>query len=619
MKKQNRLRVLQNQVARLQRRLTHLRKLSNRYSWLRVFFFLAGLIFSLGAFYLVDLWLFWAILIASLLAFIAIVRPHRRVDDQIRRHEIWLEIKKSQIARMTLDWKQMASADGQDFLLSLRQPDPKHPFEADINLVGQYSLRRVLDTCVSREGSQRLYEWLITPIPDLAQIQQRQPLVRELIELATFRNRLILAARLAADHNGYSASKLQAWIGEHKPARSLVWWTLLLTVLAVVNVILFVLYWLNLLPALWFGSLLLYGAIFLIKIREEADLFHETLELQHTLKQFGAVSTILEAYSYHNRPHLRTLCEPFLNPQQRPSHYLKRMNRIVTAIGLQQNPYLGLMLNTLMPWHFYCAYWLSQYKSDLAPHLPIWLDRWFELEALSSLANLAYLNPDYTLPDVMMEENNNKPFVFHATALGHPLIPDDEKVPNDFTIQQVGDIGLVTGSNMAGKSSFLRTIALNLALAYAGGPVNAQHLQTIPFRVFTSINVTDSVTDGISYFYAEVKRLKALLSALEKEHPFPLFFFIDEIFRGTNNRERLIGSRAYIRALAGQHGVGLISTHDLELVKLADEMSKIKNYHFREEVIGQQMVFDYTLRTGPCPTTNALKIMQIEGLPVGEE
>jgi DNA mismatch repair ATPase MutS len=159
-------------------------------------------------------------------------------------------------------------------------------------------------------------------------------------------------------------------------------------------------------------------------------------------------------------------------------------------------------------------------------------------------------------------------------------------------------------------------VGINLALAYAGGPVDAGFFQARLFRLFSSMMVSDSVTNGISYFYAEVKRLKTLLSALESDHPLPLFFFIDEIFRGTNNRERFIGSQSYVQALVGQHGVGLISTHDLELARLAEQFSQVTNYHFRDDFAAGQMVFDYVLRPGPCPTTNALKIMQMEGLPV---
>jgi DNA mismatch repair ATPase MutS len=169
---------------------------------------------------------------------------------------------------------------------------------------------------------------------------------------------------------------------------------------------------------------------------------------------------------------------------------------------------------------------------------------------------------------------------------------------------------------MAGKSTFLRTIGVNLSLAYAGAPVNATHLQTSLFRLFTCIKVSDSVQDGLSYFYAEVKRLQALLAATQMNDTLPVLFLIDEIFRGTNSRERLIGSRSYIRALSQGPSLGLIATHDLELIKLADEIEGVTNYHFREEVHDGRMVFDYRLRSGPCPTTNALKIMSLEGLPV---
>lgn len=175
---------------------------------------------------------------------------------------------------------------------------------------------------------------------------------------------------------------------------------------------------------------------------------------------------------------------------------------------------------------------------------------------------------------------------------------------------------LITGSNMAGKSTFLKSLGVNLVLAYAGGPVAAAGLRLGLFRLYSCIKVSDSVTDGFSYFYAEVRRLKALLDALGRDHPYPLFFLIDEIFKGTNNRERFLGSRAYIKTLAGKDRAGVITTHDLDLTRLEEEITLFRNYHFREEVHEGRMVFDYALRPGPCPTTNALVIMEMEGLPV---
>jgi DNA mismatch repair ATPase MutS len=271
-----------------------------------------------------------------------------------------------------------------------------------------------------------------------------------------------------------------------------------------------------------------------------------------------------------------------------------------------------------LPWDAYYAYRLSQYKERIAERLPVWLDVWFELEAVSSLATFAYLNPEYTWPQIVAENERGAGKRFEARSLGHPLIVADKKVSNDFALDELGEVVIITGSNMSGKSTFLRTLGVNLVLAFAGGPVNAGMLSTSLFRIFTCIRVSDSVTDGYSYFYAEVRRLRQLLNALE-EPGWPLFFLIDEIFKGTNNRERLVGSRAYIRALVGRACLGIISTHDLELVKLADTLPGVKNDHFREEVIDGSMHFDYLLRPGPSPTTNALKIMRMEGLPVDSE
>jgi DNA mismatch repair ATPase MutS len=169
---------------------------------------------------------------------------------------------------------------------------------------------------------------------------------------------------------------------------------------------------------------------------------------------------------------------------------------------------------------------------------------------------------------------------------------------------------------MAGKSTFLKTVGINLILAYAGGPVNADVFAARFFRIHTCIDVGDSLSDGVSSFYAEVKRLRKILDQIGQPNPIPVLFFIDEILRGTNNRERLIGSAALIRSLSQTHSAGLITTHDLELTSLQAEYDGIFNYHFSETLRDGKMLFLYKLQDGPCPTTNALEIMRIEGLPI---
>jgi hypothetical protein len=475
----------------------------------------------------------------------------------------------------------------------------------------------LLDTAVSYEGSQRLRNWLAAPAPEPEQAIRRQRVVRELTPLHLFRDKMVLNAMEAAGaRRTWKANQLVEWLQAGDTSGAPRRWLLLFGAWAVLNTILLVANLLGWLPPWWQITLAAYLGLWLLWSRNMEAAADQATALEGALRQLLAVFAQLETFSYRDTPHFRALCEPYLDPVHRPSKYLARITRVVAAMGLRENPLLRLILNALLPWDAYLAYRLNRTRADLGDRGAAWMDVWFELEALASLANLGYLNPDYSFPDLIIAEGQGPVEPFAAQDLGHPLIPDGEKVCNDFRVSELGQVAVITGSNMAGKSVFLKTVGVNLSLACAGGPVNARHLRTVPFRLFTSMGISDSVTDGISFFYAEVKRLKALLAELERVHVLPLLFCIDEIFRGTNNRERLIGSRAYLRALAGKHGLGFIATHDLELAKLADELPQVRNYHFRDQVVDDRMAFDYLLLPGPSPTTNALRIMQLEGLPV---
>ncbi|MCB9421279.1 MAG: hypothetical protein H6667_15865 [Ardenticatenaceae bacterium] len=607
-KKEVRRQALQRQIARLQRGQTAMKQ---RNDWLvrwRLIAFLAGLLVSAAMLlsYGVGWWL--PVSLGALLPFAALVYVHHRHEKALRRWEIWLAVKQNHLARMNLDWANIPPA------LPV-PPRFDHPFALDLDLVGERSLHRVMDTAVSLEGSQRLRDWLLITMPELASLQKRQTLVGELASKPLFRDKLRLNATLVAQKSDekWPGQRLLDWLAAQKQdGRRLRSVLLILFPLALVNGGLLLLYLTGQLPPVWIAGWLLYAIMSALQLRQIGQVFQEAFFLQDGLEQLRAVFDFLEGYRYGRSPYLKTLCEPFWREGKRPSQQLKQIGHIVSAISLQKNPFVWFMINALLPWDLYFVYRLQQQKKELFQALPVWLDIWAELEALNSLANFAYLNPGFILPQVAAES----PVLFQAEMLGHPLISDNVRVCNDFGLLQLGAVDIITGSNMAGKSSFLRTVGINLSLAFAGGPVCAASLQTTLFRLYTSMRIADSVTDGFSYFYAEVQRLKALLDALQQEPALPLFFLIDEIFRGTNNRERLIGSRAYVAALAGGNGVGIIATHDLDLVTLAESLPDVTNYHFRDDVRNGRMVFDYTLHPGPCPTTNALKIMQLAQLPV---
>jgi ABC-type multidrug transport system fused ATPase/permease subunit len=611
--KQTRLRSLERQIKKLQRRIVILDVQSNRIGWLRVAIFFSGALLSFLAYFLQGWWLVLIGVVITLTVFSIVAYVHARINRSITRHKIWMRIKSTHVARIKLDWDDIPVAQS-------TEPQTEHPFAIDLDITGKHSLHRLISTAISSEGSQRLLDWLLNPIPDLQTIHKRQALIRELTPLTIFRDKLLMKSMLASKNAAASwgGNQLLNWLNEHTSSNSLLPLLCVSLFLSVLTITLFVLNILNLIPNYWVMILLLTILFLFVTKNQRGDLFEDAYHLRDTFAQLSHIFEYLETYRYGKNLNLRALCEPFYQDREhRPSSLSKKIARIASAATLQKNLLLWIIVNVLVPWDFYIAYRFHQYKSQVATYLPVWLDIWLELEALNSLANFAYLNPDYVLPEIFPcvgRDDHNLPF--RACDLGHPLIPQQQKVENDFAIDKLGEIDIITGSNMSGKSTFLRTLGVNLCLAYVGGPVNASLFQTSLFRVFTCIRINDSVTEGYSYFFAEVKRLKALLTAVESGDNMPVFFLIDEIFKGTNNRERRIGSEAYISALVGHNCLGVISTHDLDLVALADTLPGIRNYHFKEDVIDGEMVFDYILRTGPSPTTNALKIMQLEGLPV---
>lgn len=613
-RKETRQRALTWQIARLERQLARLQVLNNRFSWLRLGTFTLGALLSAGIMLTGALGWGFAALGLTLVAFSLVARQHRRITHSIQQHEGYLRIKRAHQARMTLDWASLPPT-------LITTPRPDHPVELDLDLVGEHGLHRLLDTCVSREGSIRLRDWLSTTEPDAVRIHARQQLVRELRPLAAFRDRLQLHAVMSTHGTWrrWDGQQVHAWLAAVLPENGSGRALAVLLALAACNVVLFALFALDVLAPWWVIPFMAYAGLYLWHVQRMGDPFELGLALRDPLSDLEAIFAFLERYPYGGSPALRTMAAPFLDAAQRPSMQLARLARVLAAASVRRNPLLWSIISTALPWDVIVMRWMEARRRDLSVLLPQWLDVWYTLEALSALANFGGLNPGYTFPTVL--DNHAAAAqtpVFTARALGHPLIADRERVCNDVTLSQPGDLLLITGSNMSGKSTFLRTVGINLVLAYAGGPVTAEALHTVPLRLFTCIRVPDSLSDGISYFYAEVKRLKTLLVALQRAGGRPLLYLIDEIFRGTNNRERLIGSRSYIRAVAGSAGVGILSTHDLELVRLADDIPQITNMHFAETIADGRMSFDYRLRPGPCPTTNALRIMALEGLPVDE-
>jgi ABC-type multidrug transport system fused ATPase/permease subunit len=609
-KKEVRQKVIARHINRLEREIIKLQEIDQRYFWVRLGILIAGILSFFIAYQSRSSSLLLIVGLVFLMVFSLVVYFNRKVKRSILRFNLSRKYFSSQVARMELAWEEIPPAP-------VITADQEHPFASDLNLTGRYSLHHLLNTAASNGGSYRLQKWLLKKVPQLEQVLSRQAAVREVQSLTGFRSRLALSSSLvsADDDEPWDGESLLSWLESNVEVKSLKSLLGILSALAAANITLFVLFTLDFIPALWMITLAIYAGVYLYTYRNLDEVFGQAQHLSTTLGKFRAVLVFLENYSYRSDSRLYQICWPFWKAGRKPSSYLRQISIIASASSVSANPVVWLLINLVVPWDVFFAYQLQRYKVRMQDLLPDWLDVWYELEALNSLANFSYLNPGYTFPH-LAGEGRSEGVLFESQGLGHPLIPDGDRICNDFSLGKLGEVVIITGSNMSGKSTFLRTVGVNLCLAFAGAPVNAQMLATSIFRLFTVIQVRDSLTDGISYFYAEVRRLKALLDAMELDHDLPLFFLIDEIFRGTNNRERQIGGRAFVKKLVGGHGAGLISTHDLELVIIADELSYVINYHFQEDITQGRMVFDYLLRSGPSETTNALQIMQMEGLPV---
>lgn len=534
-----------------------------------------------------------------LIGFVIVAAYHNRLEHRIHRLTIWSEIKRQHLARLRHEWQTLPPCPP--------VTTDAHLYARDLDLIGPHSLLHLLDTSASTQGRERLASWLFAQPPAEQIWKSRQRLVRELTRLTIFRDRLNVQARLMgeAEINGQRiAAVLQHQL--HLPYLHII--LPIQALLAVITAGLALAALLNLLPAYWMISFGLYAAIYLATDQGE-ELLEHAVGLHHEVEKLGSLLQFLERRAKKPGSPLAAACRVLTEADKAPSALIRHLAWALHGVSVKAHPLVHLALNALCPWDLFFTFRLRQFQHRIQALLPLWLDCLAEIEAASALATFAYLHPSYVWPVP------GGSAALTATGLGHPLIPSGQRVTNHITLSRRGTIFLVTGSNMSGKSTFLRTIGINLCLAQAGAPVCAKTFAWTWSRLACCIRVDDSLDAGLSFFYAEVKRLKSILRATEDREAPPVLFLIDEIFKGTNNRERLIGSRAYIQALAQGNGYGLVTTHDLELTDLEQSTPGLINSHFQETVAAGTLQFDYTLRPGPCPTTNALRIMELEGLP----
>jgi hypothetical protein len=563
----------------------------------RLFVFVAGVVqgfLAFGTRVLAPVWL-----IPTVLVFVALLIAHDRVIQARRRAERSVAFYERGLARLEDRW-----AGGGN---TRRRDDQRaHPYAEDLDLFGAGSLFELLCTARTPAGEEKLAGWLVAP-PTAAEVRARQAAVAELRDRLDLREELCL---LGEDiRSTLDPSALIRWGAETGPpvpwlSRAVALAASALTLAAVALALFTGAGIIPLLFAIALQVCLAWG----LRARVRAGI-RSASGATRDLSLLAGLLARLEAEPARC-PKLSALRTALESEGLPPSRRIAELRRAADLLEARQNQFFA-PLGALLLWGTHFGLAVESWRAHHGPALARWIDAAAELEALVALAAYAYEHPADPFPELV-----ETGAVFDGVALGHPLLSADRCVRNDVHLASPGrQAYMVSGSNMSGKSTLLRTVGINTVMALAGAPVRAQSLRLSPLAIGASIHVLDSLQEGTSHFYAEIKRIRQVMDLCESDRP--VLFLLDEVLHGTNSHDRRIGAEAVLRGLLARGAIGLITTHDLALARMADALAPVAlNVHFQDQLEDGKMRFDYRLWPGVVTRSNALELMRAVGLEV---
>lgn len=581
--------------------LQQVKKQSFRISMLRLALFIAG-IAGLYFFFNQTTLLIICICLTFLPLFI-LVKIHNRFF--IRKE--WLETQ----ARIIQEELQALSGDYSSFEDGKEYVNPEHPYSFDLDIFGRRSLFQSINRTCTFFGKVRLAEWLQNHLHEKTSIEKRQEMVREISEHTLFREQFRVAGLV---HHGQSpdAEKIQAW--SQSPAQYLHagWVKAFIWGVPVINSLLLITSLAEWTSFSWLG--LSFGIFLVLSfgIIKRATYIQETYGKQlKSLNGYARLIALAKAEEWKSAG-MQELMERFNLNGQSPVQALQQLSKELDRLDLRNNQFLYVLLEGSIFFQLQEIVRIERWKVRYGQHINEWLKTVGELDALCSLGTFAYNHPQYTYPEL-----TEKPFCFLTTQMGHPLMPASQCVKNDATIPSRPFFLIITGANMAGKSTYLRTIGVNYLLACIGAPVCCERLKLHPNQLITSLRTSDSLSDNESYFFAELKRLKRIIDLLNQGQQ--LFIILDEILKGTNSMDKQKGSFDLIRQFMQLKANGIIATHDLLLGSLIKQFpEEIRNYCFEADIKENELTFSYKLREGVAQNMNACFLMKKMGIILQE-
>ncbi len=538
------------------------------------------------------------VLLMGVGGFLVLLKKHQAVRHQRDRTHYLAHINQDEITRLKRQYLRPETGD--------QFASPTHAYTGDLDVFGKHSLFRLLNRTHTHEGQHRLATWLLAPAdPDAIRLRQRA--VAELTPQLDWRQEFEALAYLE-ETISRSPNTLTQW-ATNETVSLPSYLNVIRFLFSAVTLGLFVAWLLGYVPGVAvIIALAVHGFVLSRTAAQAKEVSDQTHEISVALRAFQGL--FRQAERLPGEAVRWRAIQQALTAHSRPvSEAIGRLAQLTEGLNYRRNPYFYLLVGVATLWDVQYLFRLERWKKQHGANIDRWFEALGELETLNSLAGFAYAHPTYATPDITDEQ-----LTLDVTAAAHPLLPADRSVANSLTMSGSGQTVLITGSNMSGKSTFLRTVGANVVLALAGAVVSAERFRCSPVQVFTSMRTQDSLEESTSSFYAELKRLQTLIGLSKQANTTPVLYFLDEILKGTNSADRHRGAEALIRQLHRTLASGFVSTHDLELGQLNDASDFVRNFHFQSDLNNGELVFDYALRDGICESFNASQLMQAIGI-----
>lgn len=577
--------------------LRRLKKKKNAIGWSR---FISVIVFIAGMYLLTPHGILHQALagIPIIAVFLWLVALSVRNNEMIKNLQLLLQVNKEEISISEGHYAMLP--DGKKY-----QPGI-HDYSQDLDIFGRASLYQYINRTTSEQGNETLARWLLHPAT-AESVAERQEAARELQDQYEWRQQL-QAYGLAENITVTTQQRIESWLNETNGFATATHWKWLRYVLPVIILTALLLLLSGMLAASWFTGLLL--VFFLISGLISRKVQPVYLKLNKIVQEIETLSNIVlwvEQPSFTSAL-LQRLQQCYKKKDFKASREVKALKNNLDRFDYRLNPPVFLLLNTFLLWDLQQVLTLEKWKARNKQYVPQWFESIGMLESLSTIAAIGFNHRLWCWPILVKERG-----LLLAEELGHPLISETKRVCSSFTTTGTAKISLITGSNMAGKSTFLRSMGVSVVLAMMGAPACARRMQLSAMRIISSMRVADNLEESTSTFYAELKKLKAIIEAVNRGEE--VYLLLDEILRGTNSLDRHTGSKALIHQLIKHNAVGVLATHDLELAKLVDEYpANIHNYHFDVQVNNEELYFDYRLKNGVCKSMNASILMKKIGI-----